>query len=384
MNVKEWSDKNKWNPFNSHKLLTHVERWQHISRINSNGVPHPALVTIDPVNRCNLSCSWCNSELILQERDRIIEHNLLMEIGSFLSEWKSSYKTPGVLAICLAGGGEPLLHPKVGDFIQFVSSCGIEVGIVTNGIHIDRFVNSLSECTWVGVSIDAGSKEGYLKNKGLDVFDKVLSNINILNEHAYRNNRRLGADLPGYGITYKFLLHPSNYLEVYSAIEKAYRSGCKQFHMRPYGTPWNLLGKDKLSFNFTMQQNVNNQIEKARKDFETDDFRIYGISHKFDESFSVSNHFSKCYALFMTGVIMPGSNRGYTLGLCCDRRGDKNLELLTNSTNPYDIQKFWGGRKHWDIFDSLKVDTCPRCTYQPHNQIYENVILKDSMTWKFI
>ena len=30
------------------------------------------------------------------------------------------------------------------------------------------------------------------------------------------------------------------------------------------------------------------------------------------------------------------------------------------------------------------ANECPRCTYQPHNQIYEQVILNDSMTYKFI
>ena len=40
--------------------------------------------------------------------------------------------------------------------------------------------------------------------------------------------------------------------------------------------------------------------------------------------------------------------------------------------------------ERWRIFDSLDIKKCPRCTYQSHNQIYEHVIVKDSMTYKFI
>jgi hypothetical protein len=49
-----------------------------------------------------------------------------------------------------------------------------------------------------------------------------------------------------------------------------------------------------------------------------------------------------------------------------------------------EVSKLWGSKKHWGIFDKIKVGACPRCTYQPHNQVYEHVILNDSMTYKFI
>ena len=53
----EWSVHKKWNPFNSYKLLAHVPRWSLIKR--GQPIPQPALVTVDPINRCNLRCQWC-------------------------------------------------------------------------------------------------------------------------------------------------------------------------------------------------------------------------------------------------------------------------------------------------------------------------------------
>ena len=73
------------------------------------------------------------------------------------------------------------------------------------------------------------------------------------------------------------------------------------------------------------------------------------------------------------------------MGLCCDRRGDTKLELLHDSLDVEEIEKVWGSGRHWQIFDDIDVKTqCPRCTYQPHNQIYQSVIMDDSMTYKFI
>ena len=92
----------------------------------------------------------------------------------------------------------------------------------------------------------------------------------------------------------------------------------------------------------------------------------------------------------MTGVFMPPTDEAenkdaFNFGLCCDRRGSEKLELFQNQENPEKIAQLWGSRAHWDIHDSINVKKeCPRCTYQPHNEIYEQVILNDSMTYKFI
>jgi hypothetical protein len=90
----------------------------------------------------------------------------------------------------------------------------------------------------------------------------------------------------------------------------------------------------------------------------------------------------------MTAAFMPRVESddpdAFTVGLCCDRRGDAGLELVRDAASFDEVARLWGGRDHWRIFDSIDVKTCPRCTYQPHNQIYEHVIVKDSMTYKFI
>ena len=52
-NVNEWKALKRWNPYNSFKLLAHIERWQNIKA--GCPVPAPVLVTVDPANVCDLN-----------------------------------------------------------------------------------------------------------------------------------------------------------------------------------------------------------------------------------------------------------------------------------------------------------------------------------------
>ena len=90
----------------------------------------------------------------------------------------------------------------------------------------------------------------------------------------------------------------------------------------------------------------------------------------------------------MTTVFSPPASGdhpdSFTLCQCCDRRGDSTLELSHNLRNLEDILNIWGSDKHWEMYDKLDLSRCPRCTYSPHNEIYEKVLCEDNMSINFI
>jgi MoaA/NifB/PqqE/SkfB family radical SAM enzyme len=391
---REWNPSKRWNPFNSYKLLAHVDRWRHIKQ--GKPIPPPILITVDPTNSCNLHCEWCNAERVCSERRNSISEKTLLSIADFLPRWgqgNSQWK-PGVEAICIAGGGEPLLNPATGTFIDKVVKNDIEVGVVTNGTNINRFVDSLSLATWVGVSVDAGSRGTYNRLKGLavasDLFERVIENIANLVDYARIHNNKLGMKHPAYGVSFKYLLYKDNIAEIYEAAKLAKEIGCKNIHFRPAGTPWNNIGTEKeIVFSKTEVEIFKDQMSRT---LELDDgtFGVYGVTHKFNSQFGRANYFCKCHSVFMTAVVEPpydkeASEDAFVLGLCCDRRGDSKLEFVGNIQDVDEIGRLWGSEAHWRIHESVMVSKeCPRCTYQPHNEIYEQVILNDSMTYKFI
>lgn len=392
--VQEWKQIKRWNPFNSYKLLTQVSRWKHIKR--GRPIPPPILVTVDPSNNCNFDCDWCNADYVRKERVGMISEKALLSIADFLPRWGEGDKTtnPGVEAICVAGGGEPFLNKSTPTFIDRVIYNGIEVGVVTNGTEIINCIDVLSHCTWVGVSIDAATSATFNKLKRLpsnkNYFDRVLNNVSNLIDYSKRHNYKLGYSHPAYGVSYKYLLYKENIGEMYEAAKLAKEIGCKNIHFRPAGSTWDKLDTEKeITFTDDEIALFKRQITKA---LELDDegFGVYGVTHKFNTQFERANYFNKCYAIFMTAVFMPpyekdAAQDSFVLGFCCDRRGEKKLETGKNIIDVNEIQKFWGSKEHWKIHDSINPGKdCPRCTYQPHNEIYEQVILNDSMTHKFI
>lgn len=389
----EWRNEKRWNPFNSNKLLAHVERWKRIRR--GRPIPAPALVTVDPINICNLSCIWCNADYVREHRNRRISEATLLRLADFLPRWgRQNFDSFGVDAVCVAGGGEPLLNPATPAFIDKLAANGIEIGLVTNGSLMLGHMDSLSQCTWIGVSVDAGTAKTFNALKGVaegkNSFESILENMALLTDYARMHHARLGAPHPAYGISYKYLLHPKNIGEVYEAAKIAKEIGCKNIHFRPAGTPWDKIGTDEeIRFSEDDIALFNEQIQYAQA-LDCEDFSVYGITHKFSEQFERANCFNKCHSLFMTAVISPPSDRdahedAFVMGLCCDRRGDAKLELLRDETDVEKMEAAWGGKEHWKMHDAINIaDECPRCTYQPHNQIYEQVILNDSMTYKFI
>ena len=159
-----------WSSFNSGKLFSHVERWKLIQR---NGkCPPPALITVDTSNYCNLSCEWCNAWKVRQN-GRMLSYDVLINFVRFISEWKSADGKYGVGAVCIAGGGEPLCNPHIGDFLLELNRKRVDVATVTNGILIDKYLEELLVNQYVAVSVDAATSTTFNRYKGLDERSKI-------------------------------------------------------------------------------------------------------------------------------------------------------------------------------------------------------------------
>jgi MoaA/NifB/PqqE/SkfB family radical SAM enzyme len=312
-------------------------------------IPPPLLVTLDPINVCNLSCQWCNSQDQMALSQSKYDNETISELPEFLKDW-------GVKAVCIAGGGEPLLHTGVSDLIAGLHEHGIGVGVVTNGTHIDRHQFALGLCKWVGVSVDAGDPETYSVLKGRDKFGHVIEQICGLREQW-----------PDLEITYKFLIHPENIHSIISAIHKADKLGCNYFHARPAGSIWSDVqnGNGRI---FSDKQIINAKLafEFAKLECIVRDGFIHATLDKFGDDWKRQHNFERCRAMGMTCVIQPDK----TVSLCCDRRGDVATELV-RWQHLSDIRRVWGTGAHMETISNVRLEDCPRCTYAPHNELYE-------------
>ena len=276
------------------------------------------------------------------------------------------------------------MNPNIGKFIDVLIKNGIDVGVITNGVLIDRFIENLSKCTWVGVSIDAGTAKTFQNLKGKNYFNKVILNIIKLIEYSKNHNTTLNSKLIGKGITYKYLLHPKNINELVNAADLAKDIGCRNFHVRPISPDWTNL-KNRFGYNTAFIKKAFKEMERIHE-HENEMFNIFTIKHKFDDEFKPFFNFKKCWASLMTMVIMPArSNQEICrIGFCPDRRGDERVEIKEPITSIDEIFKDWGSKHHFTVFKNIDFSDCPRCTFQPHNQIFESIVLGDSMTHNFL
>lgn len=160
------------------KLFLHEKKVNDILQNGINTMSYPISVELTLTNRCNLSCVYC-SDLELRERqgnDSFLDYDILSELFEDLSKG-------GTKGVVFEGGGEPTLHPDFGKLVGSAKENNLAVGLITNGtVRLDEA--DLNKFEWIRVSLDASNAEEYVNLKGVDCFERVLSNIAHYTQHC--------------------------------------------------------------------------------------------------------------------------------------------------------------------------------------------------------
>jgi len=113
-------------------------------QIYSGGALRPVHVQISPTNVCQLDCGFCSCA----NRANDVEMPYKTYYGIM-----QTFAQYGCKAATITGGGEPTLHPKIDDILHATKTLGIQAGMVTNGLSLDRVRGAaLRTLTWCRVS----------------------------------------------------------------------------------------------------------------------------------------------------------------------------------------------------------------------------------------
>jgi MoaA/NifB/PqqE/SkfB family radical SAM enzyme len=360
----EWSKKNKYNSFNSElKGLTYYEYYEAINNWKLGKIKSPRSpveVSLDPIHACNLHCSWCNASRYLKEglEGKRMSDEHLMNLINFLAKWK-------VRGICWGGGGESLLHSKMSDGLELSYSLGLENSIATNGtLFNDKSIDiAVKTCKWIGVSIDAATKETYFEARKVNLFDKALSNLQQLSERSKVIN-------PLVDIAYKFLIFKENQHEIYKACKLAKELEVKTFHCRP--ASYTHQGMEKTLENPYDMSLIEEEFKKC-EELEDENFNVYLITHKFNEDFSTKRDFSQCWAGPLCIQLCADGN----VYNCPDSRHLEYFKLGTHFPNPENILNFWGGENHYNLVFNEACKVCNwRCTFGFYAKQFEQLFIE--------
>ncbi|MFQ6037555.1 MAG: radical SAM protein [Candidatus Aminicenantales bacterium] len=162
--------------FHRNAVLNHREMLEGKARLSS----YPLNLGVDLFGKCNIKppCVYClwdwTKEWEADFVDDVVDEHTFEAYGPF-------FRSARLLINCSIG--EPLLHPKLQDILDYCAKHKKILEISTNGqAFTDRTIQALvGKPIFLYVSLDAASKETYAKIRN-DRWDEIIPNLVRLNE----------------------------------------------------------------------------------------------------------------------------------------------------------------------------------------------------------
>ena len=150
----------------------------------------PRFLQVEPVGQCNLRCRMCS--IPFREDGPPYGPPAFMKFEVFT---RLLDQFPGLEELQLQGLGEPLMHPRFFDMVEYAVARGVKVGVNTNATLLND--RRAERCTASGlaelqVSIDGATAATYEHIRERARFDRVLANVRRLVEAR----GRLGSGTP--------------------------------------------------------------------------------------------------------------------------------------------------------------------------------------------
>ncbi|MEW6139522.1 MAG: SDR family NAD(P)-dependent oxidoreductase [Thermodesulfobacteriota bacterium] len=136
------------------------------------------LLQVESALACNLRCIMCPW---IEFRAQAPHRGLMpQEVWDAIRPHLSQVRT-----VDFTGGGEPLLQPRLAEWMAEAKSEGCETGILTNGLLLNKEMAEKllsAGMDWLCVSIDAATQDLYEKIRRGSNFDTVCSNLARIGE----------------------------------------------------------------------------------------------------------------------------------------------------------------------------------------------------------
>lgn len=345
--------KNYWSEFeyNKLKLLLNKEKVDSILDV-AKGVKKqdkmfPISVELHLTDICNLNCEWCTDKKL-----RCNGATLDMQIAGELFSQLGRYKT----GVTLEGGGEPTLHPHFREILLIGRRQHVHMGLISNGtVDISDCIGHLK---WMRVSLDSSTREEYIKEKGVDRFDRVMNNLKKCSKARDPKDTYLGI---GYVLTNR---NQGNLLDLIKELDSM---GIDYIYLRPVEEA------GELAPSLENLLNLRRQLAEL-----TEHTRIKYMLAIADRVID-KNAGLPCIAHTLTSIIHANGD----VALCEKRREDN---IILGNLHQNTFQEIWESDYHGEIsqklLDAKWQSGCSVCRITGFNMMLEQ--LENVHTRRFI
>ena len=332
----------------SHKLVYHPQRvaqfldagndWEKAKHI------YPIYVEVSPVGACNHRCTFCAVDYI--------GYKSQMLNADMFSERLAEMGRHGVKSIMYAGEGEPLLHKKINKIVKATKDAGIDVSFTTNAtvFNAEFIEQSLPLCSWIKVSINAGTAATYAHIHGTKEqdFSRVIGNL----KRAVSAKKQRGLNCI---IGAQSLLLPENAKEM-ETLARICRDeiGLDYLVIKPYSQ--HLFSETHLYEGIDYGSYI--AMADTLKSLNTDDFHVVFRENTMKKYMQTENErYKKCNAtpFFWAYVMADGSVYGCSAYLL-----DKRFEY--GNINQASFREIWEGSRREANFhyirNELNIQEC--------------------------
>ena len=279
----------------------------------------PVALEVDLSNLCQNKCSFCHFDNFISTAQENMD---LKTFKSIIRQFKSY----GGKGITLTGGGEPLMNPAFPDCIKFAYDRDVPLGLITNGIFLDRYLHLINLFRFVRVSLNAASFETYKKLTGTEHFNRVIRNIqSVLFKRSCTD------------VGLSFVIDDKNKSEVKEAQDLAVSLGVDYIQIKPQ---WVLEGIEGSL------QGVSALTEKT----------------VITPRISVRNNRNACRIAGLIGIVSATSD----VYFCCVQRG--NPDFLVGSLHNHSLHDLMKLRSRM----TPDIKMCGSCRYMNYVEWWES------------
>ncbi len=339
------------NQFSSSKILKHINR---INEWQQKNFSRPITYELDMTNVCNSKCHFCFG--FYEQKEYQVSINI-----SRAKNILSQIKKFGGKAVTFTGGGDPLCNKDTVNAVKYAKKIGLDVGFITNGILLnkDNVKDIVESCVWIRISLDAATKETYLKTHCMNsnIFESVVSNIKLL----VKEKKKQKSDIT---IGVGFLTYDKTEKEILDFAKLSSKLGVDYAQYRPL-----LKRYIEKEFNAKSQDFVIDSIKEAYK-YSNKNFSVVSSVHKYKmiSEKKYVRQYDICYGHNFATVIAADQK----MYLCCHMRGIKKYCIGDLSKNT--LKEIWHSKQREKVFKNIDFKDCPLlCRCDSFNTVLFNM-----------